>query len=313
MTPPLVNTVAGAVSVDDLGLVLTHEHLFIDLVREFRGIGLLHEVDLLTEEVRRFAAAGGGTIVDCTSVGIGRDPMKLREVAAATGVHIVMGCGYYRDPFLDEQWIDANDADAIAVQLIREIEHGVGDTGIRPGIIGEVGCNRDYLSAREERSLRAAARASRATGLPITTHAARWEVGHIQLDVFEHEGVDPGSVIIGHCDLLQQDGKRYHLELARRGAYVQFDTLAHALGEYDLDQRVGYVTNMIDAGHTDRILLSHDVCLRTHLAAFGGTGFSFIADDFRRRLLAAGVTPDEFHAITVANPARALTPGVTSP
>lgn len=95
------------------------------------------------------------------------------------------------------------------------------------------------------------------------------------------------------------------VKLAR---YDQFDTLAHALGDRDLDQRVVYVKNLIDAGFIAKILLSHDVCLRTHLSAFDGPGFTMLGGKFRRLLLDGGVAPEEFRIITEDNPAAALTP-----
>lgn len=203
-----VMTVRGPVGAMDLGVVLPHEHVFIDLLAEYRGTGLLADETLAIEEVGRFREAGGATIVDCTSEGLGRRPEALRRVAEATGVSIVMGSGHYRRPYLDEARLDALSVDALADGIVRDIEVGVDDTGIRAGIIGEVGCDR-VLSAVEERALRAAARAHRRTGVAITTHAARWPVGDAQLDLLVEEGADPGRVIIGHCDMVPDPG--YHL------------------------------------------------------------------------------------------------------
>ncbi|HEY6740207.1 MAG TPA: hypothetical protein VI076_15295, partial [Actinopolymorphaceae bacterium] len=172
----------GPVAAKDLGVVLPHEHVFIDLLREYRGTGLLADETLAIEEVGRFRDAGGGTIVDCTSEGLGRRPEALRRVSEATGVAIIMGAGHYRRPYLDEARLDALSVDALADEIVRDLEVGIADTGIRAGIIGEIGCDR-VLSAIEERVFRAAARAHRRTGLTITTHAARWPVGEPQLEL----------------------------------------------------------------------------------------------------------------------------------
>ncbi len=101
-----VMTVLGPVASGTLGVTLPHEHLFIDLLREYRANGLLHDEALAIEEVRRFREAGGATIVDCTSEGLGRQPEALRRVSEATGVGIVMGSGHYRRPYLDEARVD---------------------------------------------------------------------------------------------------------------------------------------------------------------------------------------------------------------
>jgi phosphotriesterase-related protein len=114
-------------------------------------------------------------------------------------------------------------------------------------------------------------------------------------------------VIIGHSDW-QVDGGKYHLDLARAGAYVQFDTLAHAMGPRDLERTASYIVNLIDNGFSDRILLSHDICLRNQFQAFGGPGFTLIQETFTKTLRDHGVESEAFDAMMVDNPRRALTP-----
>jgi len=160
-----IMSVTGPVLPGDLGVVLPHEHVFADLVREYRGTGLLNDEHLACRELEAFAAAGGTTLVDLTLDEIGRNPPALRRVAEAAGVTIIMGCGHYRDPYLDRAWFDRHTVEAIADEMVRDVEEGVRDTGIRAGIIGEIGADKWYISAAEERSFRAAARAHRRTGL----------------------------------------------------------------------------------------------------------------------------------------------------
>ncbi|CAN5646378.1 phosphotriesterase [soil metagenome] len=299
----MVMTVTGAVEPADLGVVLPHEHVFIDLMREYRGDGLLHDEALAISEVARFAAAGGTTLVDVTSIGLGRQPVALRRVSLATGVRIVMGTGYYREPYLDRTEIDRLSVDELAAGIVHDLEVGVDGTDVRAGIIGEIACDR-WLTAAEERCFRAAARAHLRTGASITTHAARWPVGLAQLDVLAQEGVDPGRVMIGHCDLVPDAG--YHLALARRGAWVQFDCI-QGRHEYDTEMRIGHIRALVEAGFEDRILLSHDVCLRSDLAAMGGPGYSYVLSGFRQKLLERGFSAQLVQRIVVDNPRRALT------
>ena len=174
---------------------------------------------------------------------------------------------------------------------------------MRAGIIGEIGSDR-VITALEERSFRAAARAHRRTGLTITTHAARWPVGTAQLDLLVEEGVDPGRVVIGHCDMVPDHD--YHLALARRGAWVQFDTVQGG-SEYDTRQRLDWIRSLADAGHLDQVLLSQDVCLRTDYAAFGGPGYAYVVTTFADLLRAEGFDDADLHRLLVDNPRRMLT------
>ena len=299
-------TVTGPIDPEALGLTLPHEHLWINLVREYRGDGLINDESLVLRELAHYKDIGGRTIVECTSQGLGRDPEVLKRLSETSGVQVVMGCGLYRDPYIDRDWLDRTSTNELADLIVSEIERGVASTGIRPGVIGEVGCDRAYISTTEERSLRAAARAQLQTGLTITTHAARWPVGIPQLELLTAEGVDPGRVIIGHCDMVSVPG--YQRRLAELGAYVQLDTIQ---GEtpYDTQRRVGLVLEMLNAGFGSRLLLSHDVCLRSNFRETGGCGYTYVPTTFARLLEQAGVSRKQIDEFLIDNPQRALTGG----
>ena len=297
-------TVTGPVAADQLGVVLPHEHVFIDLVSEYRGSGLLNDEHLACQELRALRAAGGSTLVDLTLDEIGRDPAALRRAAEASGVSIIMGCGHYRDPYLDRGWFDRTAVDAIADELVRDITEGACGTNVRAGIIGEIGADRGYISAGEERSFRAAARAHARTGLTISTHAARWPVGIPQLQLLAEEGVDSRRVIVGHTDSVPIPG--YHLALVRQGCYVSFDSIGTG-SPYDTERAVDYVLELVRAGFGAQILLSQDVCLRDHLKAAGGPGYAYVLTDFLPRLIAAGLDPEQAQSIVTDNPRNALT------
>ncbi|MGN6793073.1 MAG: phosphotriesterase family protein [Streptosporangiaceae bacterium] len=299
-----IMTVTGLVAAHELGVVLPHEHVFIDLVREYRGSGLLNDEHLACQELRAVTAAGGRAVVDLTLDEIGRDPAALRRVSEATGILIVMGCGHYRDPYLDRGWFDRTAVDAIADELVRDITEGVRDTGVRAGIIGEIGADRGYISAAEERSFRAAARAHARTGLTISTHAARWPVGVAQVHLLGEEGVDPRRIIVGHTDSVPIPG--YHLALVRQGCYVSFDSIGTG-SPYDTDRAVDYVLELVRAGFGAQILLSQDVCLQDHLRAAGGCGYAYLLTDFLPRLVAAGLDPEQVRGFVTDNPRMALT------
>lgn len=297
-----LRSVTGPIRVDDLGITMPHEHTFIDVMREDRADGLIQDPELVASELADYAKAGGRTIVDCTSRGLRPEPTKVRGVAEATGVTILLGTGFYRHPYLDEDWFDRHSADEVADLIVRDIRVGIDASGVRAGVIGEIGCDR-YLTPAEERSFRAAARAHHETGLTITTHAARWPVGLPQLDLLASEGVAADRVIIGHADLVPDAA--YHLELADRGAYVQFDNIQ---GGSDLHMRwlVSSIRRLDRAGHRDRILLSQDVCLTSHFKASGGPGYGYILTEFVPRLRAEGFSDDWIDAVIRQNPAAAL-------
>jgi phosphotriesterase-related protein len=297
-------TVTGPVAGAELGVALPHEHLFIDLVRDYRGDGLLNDEALAVQEVSAFRDAGGGTIVDVTSIGLGRQPEALRRVSALTGLHIVMGTGHYREPYLDRAMVDRSTVDDLAEQIVGDLETGVDGTNVRAGIIGEIACDR-FISSAEERAFRAAARAHRRTGITITTHAARWPVGGAQLDLLAEEGVDPRRVIIGHCDMVPIPD--YHLAIARRGAFVQFDVIQGG-NEYDICSRIAWLRGLVDSGFEDRILLSQDVCLRSNLLSMGGPGYVYVITEFRRRLEEAGFSGELIDRFLIENPREALAP-----
>jgi phosphotriesterase-related protein len=298
-----VQSVLGPVAAGDLGITMPHEHTFLDVMREYRGDGLVADPEMIAADLRSYTALGGRTIVDCTSRGLRPRPGLLPALSRDTGVHIICGTGFYRHPFLDEDWFDRHSTDEVAELIIGDIRTGIDDTGVRAGVIGEIGCDR-HLTPAEERSFRAAARAHLETGLSITTHAARWPVGIPQLELLASEGVAAGRVIVGHCDMVPDQA--YHLELARRGAWVQFDNI-QAGPEPTLQRTVAAIIALVQAGYADRILLSQDICLVSQFESMGGSGYGYLLRAFLPRLAAAGIEQAVIDAFVTDNPARALT------
>ena len=305
-------TVLGPVDPAELGWVLPHEHTAIALwhIPNRRDYWeLRRDEPVIVEELAAFRAAGGGTVVDLTLDGVGRDPVWLAGLARATGLHLVMGAGWYRGAhYPAEALVDRRSVDALAEVIVRDATIGVGDTGIRAGIIGEIGTDKPWLSAQEERVHRAAARAARRTGLAITTHAVQSTVGIDQLDVFAAEGADLSRVVIGHAD--SNPSLEYHLAIAERGATVEYDFLGMSftpLERHGEERIVDNLRELLARGHVERILLSQDVCHDSQLRRYGGNGYTYLADTFLPRLRAAGVSDDEIRTITVDNPRRLLT------
>lgn len=314
--PEPIMTVRGPVPAEALGFSLPHEHVFLDLIKVFPANMLAFDFQLVDEEVAlgevgRYVAAaeswaqGRPALVDVTTdERMGREPLALRRVAEALDLHVVMGCGRYREPWFEPE-LGRLTANELADRLVIEIERGVGDTGIRPGIIGELGADRDFVSPAEERVLRAGARAHKRTGLPITLHARFGRVGISQLEVLGEEGVSPARVIVGHTDT--DPDPDYHEALAKRGAWVEFDTVRGRIPLY-AQRRFDFILEVRRRGYLDRLLVSHDVCALSHLRAYGGTGYDYLPGDFAGRLREAGFSDEELRLLFIENPRRALAP-----
>lgn len=315
---PCVQTVLGPVDPATLGFTLPHEHTAISLWQipnRWDYWELTRDEAIMAAELARFRAAGGATLVDLTLAGVGRDPAWLVGLARATGLNLVMGCGWYREAYYPaEARIDRRSVDDLADELVREASEGIAidgvDAPVRPGIIGEIGTDKPWLSAQEERVHRAVARAARRTGLAITTHAVMSDVGLAQLAIFEDEGVDPARVVVGHADSYPVLG--HYLEIIRRGAQIEFDFLGMSftpqerLGEPRI---VDLLLDLLSRGHADRVLLSQDVCHNAQLRHYEGNGYAYLQESFLPRLRERGVSEAEIDQLTIANPARLLTIG----
>ena len=255
----------------------------------------------ITEEIRLYGQAGGGTLVDPTLEHIGRLPEAMRRVSEATGVHVVMGTGFYREPYYPE-FVNKLPTQDIADYIIDEIENGVGDTGIKPGIIGEIGIDKRWVQGVEERVLRAAARAQVATGLAITTHTPTYMSLEF-LKIFQEEGVEPDRVVFGHLDNTLE---MHELErVAATGAYIEFDLIGIDFINSD-KRRAEFLAELVRLGHQDRLLVSQDMCSRSRFKTNGGHGYQHLIDNFLPMLREEGVDEEAIHAMTHLNPARVL-------
>ncbi|HET7667338.1 MAG TPA: hypothetical protein VFK56_14970 [Mycobacterium sp.] len=303
-----VMTVQGPIAPDDLGFTLMHEHLltrFWHATHRFDLAGMPEDPRYIVEELAGLTAAGCRSLVDVTPVGINRSPAGLRDLAHRTGVQVVMGCGWYRDCYYPAAAeIDRRSVDSLADELIAEIETGAQDSGVRPGIIGEIGTEKYWMSPTEERVHRAAARAAARTGLPLMTHSFASDIGLWQLQVLREEGVDPSQVIIGHADSYRL--RPYHDALLETGASIEFDTLMWYRPTLFGDA-LDMVCEYVRTGFRDQILVSMDTCKSEHLARFGGPGLTGIHAKVLPGLRERGLSEADISAIFVDNPRRLLT------
>lgn len=337
-------TVLGLVPPETLGPTMTHEHLVINLSCRFtepthasmRGLAFqpvswdnlgwvryhwtnnldnlsLTDDEMAIREAMLYKIAGGGTIVDATTIGIGRDPIALARVARATGLNIIMGAGFYvglvHPPDMDERT-----ESQLASQMIGEILTGADDTDVRAGIIGELGCSWP-LTDNERKVLRAAARAQRETGSAILIHPGQNERAPAEIiSILSEAGADISRTIIGHLDRTIRDIDTLK-QLARSGCYLEYDMFGTEPSWYlnsDVDipsdtQRIDLIRRLIAEGMRDRILIAHDICTKTRLVSYGGHGFGHILENVAPRMRRKGVEEEDMQAILVGNPRRVLT------
>lgn len=291
-------------------LAFLHAHVW-----ENRDLLLVQDVETTLREVLAFRAAGGGSIVDVTSVGLGRDPRKLAEIARRSGLNIVMGSGWYREAWHPRGHAE-RDVASLTREIVRDITEGVAGTGIRAGIIGEVSAMNIVTAPRdsvEVKGVRAAARASRLTGAPISLH--QWVGDGVALsrtlDIVEAEGGDLSRVVVGHIDgVVSQDIPRL-LEILKRGVMLEFDLFGtpYTLANPRLDTRpmADAIVALVKAGQGDRLLMSHDVCTKIQQHTYGGKGFDFVPLQVVPYLREHGLSDADIRKITISNPRRMLT------
>lgn len=339
---PSVATVTGPVPRDKLGVTLMHEHILNDCSCWWRGRDpdftspirdlpvsaailsrlkndpfacrdncALTDEAMAVAELMQVVEEGGATVVDPTCRGIGRAPEALRRIAAATGLNIVMGSGYYLQSS-HPPGLAAMSAEDVAAELIAEHHEGVGPDAVPIGLIGEIGVSADF-TPDERKSLRGAAIAAVETGLPLMIHLPGWErLAHEVLDVVAAEGQPLDRVILCHMNPSWEDGD-YQRALADRGAYLEYDMIGMDYW-YD-DQKVQCpsdedcaraIAALVRDGYLDRLLLSQDVFLKMMLTPYGGNGYAHVQRHFLPRLLRHGLSVPDLDRLMVANPATAL-------
>ena len=339
----LVQTVLCPILPSELGATTTHEHLHVDFSFMYRpaqdspspelaaapitleNLGWIRrnyysnrsnlqlmDLDTTIEEVGKYSEVGGGAIVDATTTGIGRNPNALAQISRESGVHIIMGAGFYVEAVHPED-MDERSVDDLAREIIGDIVEGVEDSGVRAGIIGEVGCTWP-LSPNERKSLAASAIAQRETGAAILIHPGRHPDAPVEiLEVLANGGADISRVIMGHLDrtVFKFDAL---LSIAASGCCLEWDLFGnegsyYPLTEIDMPsdaQRLDFIKRIADAGYSDKIVIGQDIFTKHRLVNYGGHGYGHILENIVPKMRHKGFSEDVLRAITVGNPARIL-------
>jgi len=343
-----VQTVVGLIEPEDLGITLPHEHLLIDQTvgfiepketsarllahqpvslenlswlryhpyENFDNMQLLDEQEAI-DEAMLYQRAKGKTIVDVTITGIGRNPKALARISQATGLNIVMGSGYYVEGSYSKEMMDAKTEEEITEEIVKDITVGVDDTGIRSGVIGELGCSWP-LHDNERKVLRAAAQAQQRTGASISVHPGRNRKAPFEvMEILGEAGADLNRIIMCHIDSRLRDHSE-RIELLKTGCVAEYDlwgweghfpSYLTAEGFLDLPndtQRIYEVRQLIEAGYIAQIFMSHDICTKNRLCRYGGWGYSHILNYVVPMMLQRGMTQEQINTMMVENPKRLL-------
>jgi phosphotriesterase-related protein len=310
-----IRTVTGDLPAEQVGLTLIHEHLYTDL----RPLKTREEVPVPEGEVRAAVTpllaeareAGVTLLVECTPPGIGRTPLLYRRLSEESGVRVVAATGLYKEPLLPAIAYDWPH-ERLVDWMVSEIEEGM----IEERLDGQLGAERSGVCAGliklassdqglqdvEAKTLRAAIEAAKATGAPIASHSTRAHSALAQLDILEKAGGDPSRLIVVHSNA--EPDFANHLEYARRGAWVEYDSIGGAPDEAML----GLTIRALDAGLVRQLLLSQDVCGWLVGLPNGGNDrrYAYLVADFVPKLRAAGVSEGDLNTILVENPRRIL-------
>lgn len=309
-----VNTVLGPVDSADLGFTLSHEHITLGAAGTAAAYPGFQDLDAIkdaaTAALAEAYAGGVRTIIDVTTLDLGRDIPLMQEVSRRSGVHAIPCTGNH---LAIPRIFWGAPVDKVAALFIKEIEEGIEDTGVRAGII-KVASDRGGVTENEETVLRAAARACNATGTRISTHT--WSpdrVGEEQVRILRDEGVDLNRVYTGHSN--DDTDVSYLIGLLEEGVWLGLDRYpgGRTPETPKWEARTEVVKQLIDAGWAHRLMLSHDHStpmvqpseeLRREREEFNPDGYLFISRNVLPRLLELGATDDDVNTIMVDNPRR---------
>jgi phosphotriesterase-related protein len=348
-----IMTVRGPVDPEEVGVTMMHEHIVIDLSCNFvepleasiraqmhdpvtpdklwllrrRPFSVtldnmvLGDEELAIDEVGYYWREGGETIVDCTSIGIGRDPRTLYRVSRATNVHVVMCAGCYVEN-AHPDWVRDLDVDGLKELFVRDVMVGAEGTNIRSGIIGEIGTTgvpkgslekQGHITAEEEKVLRAAGRAAAETGTSVSVHLDLRGHGAFRIvEILEDEGVPRDRMVMGHMDLVAD--LDYHREVAKLGVILEYDSLGREYYSEELGLswghdvwRVNSLATLVREGYGDQLVLSQDIALKMDLRHYGGNGYAHVLASVVPMLRRAEVPEDAIRKMLIENPRRVLT------
>ena len=302
--PSLITTL-GPKPAEELGMILPHEHVFVDLrTPDQAGYAQAEAADvvaLMAPEVERARAVGVTAIIDCAPVGVGRRADLLRAVSEATHFPLVVPTGIYREPWVPA-WAQAASEEELYEWMLSELTGSIEQSGVRAGFI-KLSAGDDGLTACETKILRAAARAGAAAGAAIGSHTIRGRVVRDQLDIIEACGYTPARFIWVHASA--EPDVNLNIEMARRGAWIEYDWIGDPATD---DHFISLIRLMLEADLGGHLLFSQDRGWYDPAQPGGGTPkpYTYISEHFIPKLRAASLDEATIHRLVCENPFRAF-------
>lgn len=302
---PHLITTQGKKSKDELGMILPHEHLFVDLrTYEAEGFGEADVKDVVAKmapEVEKAKAVGVTALVECSPVGVARRAEMDKAVSDATDFPVLVPTGIYREPWIPP-WAHEASQSKLTDWMLEELNDEIEDSGVQAGWI-KLSAGDDGLTEAETKILRAGAHAGKATNAIIGSHTIRGRVVRDQLDIIETEGYNANRFIWIHTQA--EPDFDLHLEMAERGCWIEYDALGNPDAPPD-ETIIDYLKKLIDAGYEEQILLSHD---RGWYDAgnpdYVPKPFTYISESFIPKLRDAGFDEAMIEQLTHINPFKA--------
>jgi 5-phospho-D-xylono-1,4-lactonase len=309
----LVRTVRGDIPPEQLGFTLGHEHLIGHPPQGHdEGDLYLSDEDDAVRELEAFRRAGGGALVEMTTVDYHRNVRALERISRRTGVHVVAATGFNKAKFA-ESYSSMLGEEEIATWMISEITEGIIEppafvnahgvrSSVRAGII-KGSSSLDGPTAGEEKVLRAAAQTHFATGAPVSTHTEKATWALEQASYLIDRGVAPGKLLIGHLDFLPD--LTLLGEIASLGVFLGLDQFSKEKYLSDA-KRIDLVLGLCAAGFDEQLILSGDMARRSYWSVHGGPGFLHLPNRIDPMLAAHGLTQAQRNRLFKDNPARWL-------
>ena len=297
-------TTLGNRSSSELGLILPHEHVFVELrtldTPGYAQADVEDVIKLMAPEIKKAQEVGVTAIIECTPVGAGRRADINRAVSEATGFPLVIPTGIYREPWVPDWAHDASE-DKLADWMLSELQGEIEESGVQAGWI-KLSAGDEGITACETKILRAAARAGKNTNAVIGSHTIQGWVVREQLDIIESMGYAPERFIWIHTQA--EPDFELHLEMARRGAWLEYDDIGNDNDEYYLQN----IQRLLDADLGNQLLLSHDRGWYDPALPGGGVPrpYTYLSDQFLPKLQAVGVDEETIHQLTHVNPFQAF-------
>lgn len=297
-------TTKGVKTKADLGMILPHEHVFVDLrTPDQLGYAEADAVDvvaLMAPQIEAIKALGFTALVECSTGGVGRRADFDLAVSNATNFPIVVPTGNYREPWIPD-WVKAATDAELENWMVRELDEGIDDTGFRAGWV-KLSAGDDGITPLEERILRAGARAAKRFDAVIGSHTIKGRVVMNQLDIIEAEGYRADRFISIHTQA--EPDFELHLAIAGRGAFIEYDNI----GSGNDDELIELIHKVIQAGFENQLLLSHDRGWYDPAQPGGGIPkpYTYLSEIFLPQLRASGIEEGLIKLLTEDNPYNAF-------